>query len=73
MSAVNGSRPTGPSVPRLGLSITEACEAIGVSWDTFHASIEPELRIVRIGRRKVIPTTELQAWLDRHAERTLDA
>ncbi len=42
-----------------------------VGWDLFHESIEPELRVVRIGRRKLIPVSELQAWLDRKAEKVL--
>jgi hypothetical protein len=49
-----------------------ACAALGVSWDLFHAEIEPELRIVRIGRRKLVAVTELQRWLDDHAERVLE-
>lgn len=77
------SRPTGEPAqserararrlppPRTALTVNEACESLGVSWDLFHESIEPELRVVRIGRRKLIPVSELQAWLDRTAERTL--
>lgn len=57
--------------PRIALTVNEACESLGVGWDLFHESIEPELRIVRIGRRKLIPLAELQAWLDRHAEKIL--
>jgi excisionase family DNA binding protein len=55
--------------PRTALTINEACESLGVGWDLFHESIEPELRVVRIGRRKLIPVSELQAWLDRNAEK----
>ncbi|HME03500.1 MAG TPA: helix-turn-helix domain-containing protein [Solirubrobacteraceae bacterium] len=54
--------------PALALSVEQACEALGVSWDTWRAHIEPDVRLVRLGRRKLIPVSELQAWLDRHAE-----
>jgi excisionase family DNA binding protein len=52
----------------LALSVEQACEALGVSWDTWRVHIEPDVRLVRLGRRKLIPVSELQAWLDRHAE-----
>jgi excisionase family DNA binding protein len=54
--------------PTLALSVEQACEALGVSWDTWRAHIEPDVRLVRLGRRKLIPVSELRAWLDRHAE-----
>ncbi|HEY4916554.1 MAG TPA: hypothetical protein VIH92_06575 [Solirubrobacteraceae bacterium] len=54
--------------PILALSVEQACEALGVSWDTWRTHIEPDMRLVRLGRRKLIPVSELQAWLDRHAE-----
>ena len=56
------------SAAALALSVEQACEALGVSWDTWRAHIEPDVRLVRVGRRKLIPLSELQAWLDRHAE-----
>ena len=56
------------SAPTLALSVEQACEALGVSWDTWRAHIEPDVRLVRLGRRKLIPVSELHAWLDRHAE-----
>jgi excisionase family DNA binding protein len=57
-----------PQTPALALSIEQACHALGVSWDTWRSSIEPDMRIVRLGRRKLVPVTELQRWLDEHAE-----
>ena len=54
--------------PALALSVEQACDALGVSWDTWRAHIEPDVRLVRLGRRKLIPVSELQAWLDRNAE-----
>jgi len=61
-----------PSTPALALSVEQACAALGVSWDTWREHIEPEVRIVRIGRRKLIPLRELERWLADHAESTLE-
>lgn len=60
-----------PATPALALSVQEAAAALSVSWDTFHQQIEPQLRIVRLGRRKLIPVAELERWLHDHAERLL--
>jgi hypothetical protein len=49
------------SVPRVALNVHEACEALGVGWDFFHTVIEPELRIVRRGRRKLVGVAESSA------------
>jgi hypothetical protein len=40
---------------------------LGVSYETWHKQVEPEVRIVRIGSRKLVPVSELQRWLDAHA------
>lgn len=58
-----------PAAPRLALGIGEACDALGVGWDLWHEQIEPEIRLVRLGRRKLVPVSELRAWLERHAAR----
>lgn len=68
-ATVQGNR-TAP--PKLALSISEACEALGVGWDLWHEQIEPEIRLVRLGRRKLVPISELHAWLERHAARALE-
>lgn len=62
--------PRGP-VPRLSLTVAEACEALGVSWDFWREQVAPEVRIVRRGRRKLVPVAELERWLNEHAEATL--
>ena len=61
----------GSPVPRLALSKAEAAEALGVSVDFLEEHVMHELRIVRRGRRRLIPIAELQQWLDRSAARTL--
>jgi excisionase family DNA binding protein len=56
-------------VPRVALSIEEACAALGVSWDTWSEHIAPHVKIVRVGRRKLVPVAELEKWLATEAER----
>jgi len=64
-------RPT-PSRARLALSKVEAAEALGVSVDFLEQHVLPELRVVRRGRRRLIPVGELERWLDRNAARAVD-
>jgi excisionase family DNA binding protein len=52
---------------RLALSPDEAAAALGVSRDYFDEHILGELRVVRRGRRILIPLVELERWLDRAA------
>jgi hypothetical protein len=61
-----------PGVPRLALSVQEACGALGISWSFWRVHVEPEVRVVRAGRRKLVSVTELQRWLDEHGERVLE-
>jgi hypothetical protein len=61
-----------PSPPRLGLSMAEAAAALGVSIDYFSKYVQPEVRIVRVGRRRIVPVGELERWLDRNAEAAVE-
>jgi excisionase family DNA binding protein len=60
-----------PAVPRLALSKAEAADALGVSVDFLEEHVLRELKIVRRGRRRLIPLSELQRWIDNNAHRTL--
>lgn len=60
-------------VPRLALTVEEACLSLGVSWDFWHEHIAPEIRLVRRGRRKMVPVAELDRWLEENGERLLEA
>jgi excisionase family DNA binding protein len=62
----------GKSAGRLALSKREAAAALGVSVDFLEEHVLHELRIVRRGRRRLIPLRELERWLDSSASRTLD-
>ena len=53
-----------PGLARLAFSKVEAAQALGVSVDFFEEHVMHELRIVRRGRRRLIPVRELERWLD---------
>lgn len=57
-----------PKVGRIALSKQEAAEALGVSIDFFDEHIAFELRMVRRGRRRLVPIRELERWLDKNAD-----
>ena len=56
---------------RLTLSKAEAAAALGVSVDFFEDHVMHNLRIVRVGRRRLVPIQELVRWLDDNASRAL--
>jgi excisionase family DNA binding protein len=59
-------------VPRLALTREEAAQSLGVGLTTFKEQIQPDIRIVRRGRVRMIPVAELERWLAENAERVLD-
>ena len=71
MTASRAGLESQVAVPRLALSKTEAADALGVSVDFLEQHVLHELRIVRRGRRRLIPLTELQRCIDLNAQRTL--
>lgn len=56
------------ALPRIALSKAEAAAALGVSVDFFDEHIAHELRMVRRGRRRLIPVRELERWVDEQAD-----
>jgi hypothetical protein len=55
----------------LTLSKAEAAAALGVSVDFFEDHVMHDLRIVRGGRRRLVPIQEPVRWLDDNASRAL--
>ena len=51
------------AVPRIALTPPEAAAAIGVGPDFFEANVAPELRLVRRGRKRLVPVSELERWV----------
>jgi hypothetical protein len=59
-------------IPRLALTREEAAASIGMSLDSFERHVQPSLRMVRLGRMRLVPVGELERWLEANAAATLD-
>lgn len=62
---------TAETLDRLAYTATHAAAALDVSPDFFKRRIDPELRWVRRGSKKLVSRQELERWLEREAVRTL--
>jgi hypothetical protein len=58
-------------IPRLALTKAEVAEALGCSVDFVEDHVWSELRLIRRGRKVFCPLRELEAWLERNAEKTI--
>jgi hypothetical protein len=65
------ARKLAASIPRIALTPPEAAAAIGVGPDFFDANVAPELRLVRRGRKRLVPVSELERWTAENASRAL--
>ncbi len=65
----SGVRETRRGVRPLAVRPEQAAEALGVSRSFFFSAILPELRVVRCGRLRLVPVTELERWLEANATR----
>ena len=63
---------TGRKQVRLALSKVEAADALGISVDFLEDHVMHELRVVRKGRRRLIPVKELERWMEEQAKKALD-
>ena len=59
------------TIPRIALTPPEAAAAIGVGPDFFDQNIAPELRLIRRGRKRLVPVAELERWIAENAEYVL--
>jgi excisionase family DNA binding protein len=66
-------RPVTPvaPIPRVALTREEAAAALGMSLDSFERHVQPSLRLVRLGRIRLVPIRELERWLEENAERVV--
>lgn len=59
------------AIPRVALTREEGAAALGMSLDSFERHVQPELRIIRRGRLRLVPVAELTRWAEDAAERTV--
>jgi hypothetical protein len=59
-------------VPRPALGAEEAAQSLGASRRFFLDHIAPDVRTIRVGRRKLYPVRELEAWVADNASRALE-
>ncbi len=59
-------------IPRLALTREEAAAAIGMSLDSFERHVQPHVRLLRLGRLRLVPVRELERWAEGHAEHVFD-
>jgi hypothetical protein len=48
-----------------------AAAALGMGLTMFSERVQPELEVVRVGAKVLIPVAELQRWVGEHQERVL--
>ncbi len=65
------ARKLATSIPRIALTPPEAAAAIGVGPDFFDENVAPELQVIRGGRKRLVPVSELEHWATENAERVL--
>jgi len=59
------------STSRITVSKAEASELLGVSIDFLEQHVLPELKVVRRGRKVLVPARELERWVEENAALTL--
>jgi hypothetical protein len=57
------------AIPRIALTPPEAAAAIGVGPDFVEAHVAPQLRLIRRGRKRLVPVAELERWVADSAAR----
>ncbi len=55
------------SIPRLSLTVDEAAACLGIGRTSFYKHVMPELRVLYVGKKPLIPAAELERYLDREA------
>lgn len=59
-------------LPRIAVGAEDAAATLGVSRAFFLERIAPELRCIRVGRRKLWRVAELERWAETNEARALE-
>jgi hypothetical protein len=67
------SRPKPPAPPSIALLATreEAAGLLRMSVDSLERHVLPNIRVVQVGRRQLVPIRELEAWIESKSARAL--
>lgn len=68
----DSTRPSRP-LPRYTLTRREAAAALSISLNHFERHVQPELKVVPLGQLILIPVSELERWVQRHARFLVEA
>jgi excisionase family DNA binding protein len=49
-------------VPRVALTREEAAASLSMSLDTFERYVQPHVRVIRVGRLRLVAVTDLEEW-----------
>jgi hypothetical protein len=58
-------------IPRVALTPPEAAAALGCGQTFFDDQVAPELRLIRRGRKRLVPVAELERWAAADAEQPM--
>jgi hypothetical protein len=58
-------------IPRIALTREEAARALGMSLDSFERHVQPDLKLIRCGRLRLVSVRELERWAEEHSEHVL--
>jgi hypothetical protein len=49
-----------------------AARLLGMSTDSFERHVQAEVKMIRRGKLRLVPVSELERWAERNAEHVLD-
>lgn len=56
------------AVPPIALAKQAAAASLGMSVDSFERYVQPHVRVIRRGKLRLIPVSELERWARENAE-----
>jgi hypothetical protein len=59
-------------IPRLALTREEAAASMSMSLDSWERHVQPTIRLVRLGRMRLVAVAEINRWLESNAEYTIE-
>jgi hypothetical protein len=60
------------SMSPVAVTREKAAAALGMGLTMFSERVQPDLKVIRVGSKVLVPTAELQRWADENAERTVN-